>query len=88
MSTIDHLIRQANRIALFFEAYPDKEQSMANIADHIRKFWAPSLRASMLDFLASHPDGSRNGLTLHSLAGEAIKKHAATLAPADKTPAP
>ncbi len=49
----DRLVRMANSIGDFFEAMPDREQAIADIADHIRKFWEPDMRREILDYLVS-----------------------------------
>jgi len=38
------LIKMANQIASFFEAYPDKKEAIDGVANHIQKFWAPKMR--------------------------------------------
>ena len=38
------LIKIANQIASFFEAYPDKKEAIDGVANHIQKFWAPKMR--------------------------------------------
>lgn len=81
MSQLDHLVRQANRIAAFFEAMPGRDEALRNTADHLRKFWAPSLRLAMLEFIEAHPDGSHQGLALTPLARDAIIEYAETLRP-------
>ncbi|HLU16074.1 MAG TPA: formate dehydrogenase subunit delta, partial [Burkholderiaceae bacterium] len=57
MKNINVLIQKANRIGQFFEAMPDRQEGIDGIADHIRKFWEPRMRAAMLQFLDEHPDG-------------------------------
>lgn len=44
----DNLVRMANRIGDFFEAQPDREEALAGIASHIRKFWEPRMRQQLL----------------------------------------
>lgn len=44
----DKLVDMANQIAQFFEALPDAHEAEAGVADHLRRFWAPSMRASLL----------------------------------------
>ena len=56
----DPLIHMANRIGEFFESFPDRDQAVAGVAEHIQKFWAPSMRADLLDRIAQ---GSAAGLT-------------------------
>jgi formate dehydrogenase subunit delta len=43
-----HLIKMANEIAAFFASYPDPEQAAAETAAHLKKFWAPALRAALI----------------------------------------
>lgn len=81
MSQLEHLVRQANRIAAFFEAIPGRDEALRNTADHLRKFWAPSLRQAMLEFIERHPDGNNQGLALSPLARDAIVEYADTLRP-------
>jgi formate dehydrogenase subunit delta len=47
----------ANSIGDFFEAMPDRDQAIADIADHIRKFWVPDMRREILDYLESGGQG-------------------------------
>ncbi|EWM48099.1 NADH-dependent formate dehydrogenase delta subunit FdsD family protein [Bordetella holmesii 35009] len=61
----NNLIRMANRIGDFFEAYPDPDEALEGIANHIEKFWEPRMRWQLLDFLVAHPDGLAPGVSLH-----------------------
>lgn len=58
------LIHDANEIAKYFAAYP-REEAIAGIADHIKKFWDPRMRAELNAMLAG------NETTLHELVKEA-----------------
>ena len=46
MSTLENLIRMANQIARNFEAQ-GQEAAVTATAEHIRKFWAPRMRAAV-----------------------------------------
>ena len=48
---VNHLVKMANQIGQFFESMPDREQAKADIATHIRKFWEPRMRKTMLSAL-------------------------------------
>ncbi|MBU3693475.1 MAG: formate dehydrogenase [Rhodocyclaceae bacterium] len=48
---IHHLSKMANQIGSFFEAYPDREFAVNEIAGHLRKFWEPRMRETMLRHL-------------------------------------
>lgn len=74
----DNLVRMANRIGDFFAAQPDREEALAGIAEHLKKFWAPRMRA---DFLSAVDAGAP---ALHPLVREAVEGHRAQLAPAPK----
>ena len=44
----DNLIRMANRIGEFFAAMPDRNEALDGIAQHLRKFWEPRMRAAIV----------------------------------------
>lgn len=50
-----HLVKMANEIAAFFASYPDAEQAAADTAAHLRRFWAPALRAQLIAHIGEHP---------------------------------
>ncbi|CDM23012.1 formate dehydrogenase subunit delta [Castellaniella defragrans] len=87
MTNIEHLIRLANRIGLFFEAMPDRAAGIDSIADHIRRFWDPRMRRALLDYLGTHPDGQWGDTALSPLCREAIALHRERLHPG-RAPAP
>ena len=43
----DKLMRMANQIAAFF-AHEGGERGAESVAEHLRKFWHPSMRAELL----------------------------------------
>lgn len=69
-----NLIHMANRIGQFFEAMPDRAEALDGIADHIRKFWAPVMRAELGRGLQAGEAGE-----LHPLVAEALRRHPQTL---------
>lgn len=77
-----HLLQMTNRIGLFFEAQPDRDQSLADAAAHIRRFWAPGVRQELSRWLHEH-DG--RGLT--PFMAEALGRHPDTLEGAPDRPA-
>ena len=74
---LDNLIVMANRIGQFFEAQPDREAALAGIADHVKKFWEPRMRAQILAAL-----GTEAGAELSEIVGAALTRHRAMLQPA------
>jgi formate dehydrogenase subunit delta len=69
-----HLVEMANQIGEFFAAMPDHDEALEGIATHIRKFWAPRMRAALAAQMASGADIGllpivRLALVRHALAG-------------------
>jgi formate dehydrogenase subunit delta len=51
------LVRMANQIADFFQAYPHDE-AVRETANHIEKFWDPRMRRQLREYM----DGGGTGL--------------------------
>jgi len=69
-----NLIKMANQIGIFFESMPDRQQAVADIASHIRRFWEPRMRRALLESL------EQNGTEEHSdIVREALSNHRRTL---------
>ena len=69
----DPLVKMANQIAAFFDAMPDRAESLEGVALHIRKFWVPRMRQRFL----AHVDAG--GAGLHPLVLQAVQAHRAVL---------
>ena len=63
------MIRMANQIAAYFEAYP-RTEALDGIAHHIRNFWSPNMRKQ----LAEHIEGGAEGLSPLVTAAMSPKK--------------
>jgi formate dehydrogenase subunit delta len=63
----EHMVHMANQIAKFFASYP-RDEAVAGIAEHLKKFWEKRMRAQLLAYVASGGGG------LHELALEAIQR--------------
>ncbi len=72
---IQNLVRMANQIGTFFESMPDREQAKADIAGHIKRFWEPRMRKTMLQKMDEGEAGE-----LSPMVREAIEAHRALLA--------
>jgi formate dehydrogenase subunit delta len=72
---IQNLVRMANQIGTFFESMPDREQAKADIAGHIKRFWEPRMRKTMLQKMDEGEAGE-----LSPVVREAIEAHRALLA--------
>ncbi len=61
------MVHSANQIALFFQSYP-REEAIAAVADHLKKFWERRMREQIVGYVA------KGGSGLHELALEAVKR--------------
>ena len=78
-----NLIHMANRIGDFYESMPNPDEAMADIANHIHKFWAPRMRLALLSELDHE---STDGL--HALVKAALLRQRAVLMPKPLLPTP
>lgn len=55
----DNLVKMANQIGRFFDAWPDREAARKEVANHLKKFWDPRMRKALIAHLeASGAEGS------------------------------
>ncbi|URW83124.1 MULTISPECIES: formate dehydrogenase subunit delta [Pseudomonadota] len=80
---IRNLVRMANRIGDFFEAMPDRQEALEEIANHIQKFWEPRMRQEFLSFLEQHPDGDGGEYQLNPLVLSAVVAQRERLTPVE-----
>ncbi len=52
------MIRMANQIAAYFEAY-SRTEALDGIANHIKNFWNPRMRKQLVEYI----DGGAEGLS-------------------------
>jgi formate dehydrogenase subunit delta len=52
------IVRMANQIAAFFEAYP-RTEALSGISTHITNFWNPRMRKQLAEYI----DGGAEGLS-------------------------
>jgi len=74
---LDNLIVMANRIGQFFAAQPDRDEALAGIAEHVRKFWEPRMRSQLLAALDNDASAA-----LSDIVRAALTTHRASLQPA------
>ncbi|KWE99746.1 formate dehydrogenase [Burkholderia ubonensis] len=75
-----HLIDMANQIGEFFASMPDRDEALAGIADHIRRFWEPRMRRALL---AAFDDPAGDAVQRAApIVREAIAAYRDTLTPA------
>ena len=61
------MVHNANQIALFFASYP-REEAIAGVTDHLKKFWERRVRDQIVKYVA------QGGTGLHELVLEAVKR--------------
>ncbi len=44
------MIRMANQIAAYFDAYP-RAEALTGIAHHIKSFWSPRMRQQLTEYI-------------------------------------
>jgi formate dehydrogenase subunit delta len=75
--TLANLVKMANQIGSFFETMQDHDKALADVAKHLKNFWAPTMRRALLDHVEQE-----GGSDLRPIVLEAVKRHWDTLAPA------
>ncbi|GAB3908672.1 hypothetical protein GCM10029964_108810 [Kibdelosporangium lantanae] len=55
--TVSPQVRMANDIAMQFQHWTDKDAAATAIANHIKRFWTPRMRADLLERVATEPQG-------------------------------
>ncbi len=73
---IDNLVQMANQIGAFFQVYPDREEGLREIANHLQKFWEPRMRRALL----AHIDVT-GGEGLSEIVRAAVSAHRVMLEP-------
>ena len=68
----EQLIKMANQVGDFFESYPDQVQAQQDIAQHLNRFWALSMRQQ----IAAHVKEA-DGIGLHAKVISAISTYLA-----------
>lgn len=61
-----YLVKMANQIAGFFSAYPDEEQAISEVANHMCRFWDPRMRTALMDHVDA---GTASGLSALAKSG-------------------
>ena len=65
---IHNLVSMANQIGQFFSAYPDRDEALEGIANHIRKFWEPRMRLQLFEGIDAGKVAELSALVAQSLA--------------------
>ena len=71
--TFADIVRMANQISDFFNAYPHDE-AVRETANHLRNFWDPRMRAQLSDHLSAGGKGlSETAIEAARLLGDEAK---------------
>ncbi|MCF2133112.1 MULTISPECIES: formate dehydrogenase subunit delta [Burkholderiaceae] len=74
------LVDMVNRIGEFFESMPDRHAALEGIADHLKRFWEPRMRRTLLDALDRGVDPALDDLM--PITREALIRYRGRLMPA------
>lgn len=77
----ERLVHMANQISLYFESQPVREEAVAGILDHLKRFWDPRMRRAIVGELEA------GGSELRELAHAAVTRLAAEQTAQAKKPA-
>jgi formate dehydrogenase subunit delta len=72
----ERLVTMANQIGDFFGPDPDPAEARKHIADHLKKFWALSMRKEIIAHLE---DTQALGAGLDPIVNETLKEYRTTL---------
>ncbi|MGQ0620702.1 MAG: formate dehydrogenase subunit delta [Panacagrimonas sp.] len=53
---VEHLVQMANDIGDFFGGEPKRDDQVAGVLNHIKRFWDPRMRRQILDYVRSGGD--------------------------------
>lgn len=62
-----NLIKMANQIGAFFEAMPNREQAVKDVAAHIQRSWEPRMRTALLQHVGQNGDAELSAIVREAL---------------------
>ena len=71
---VNKLVQMANQIGSFYAGMPDRERALLDIANHIRRFWAPRMRKALLQHVDEQGDTD-----LIEIVRETVRTHRADI---------
>lgn len=71
----EHLAKMANQIGSFFSTMPDRDQAIADLATHLKRFWEPRMRKAFLEHIEK-----TQGEGVDAIVLEAVNRHLQQLA--------
>jgi formate dehydrogenase subunit delta len=61
------LIKMANQIGDFFEAMPNREQAVKDVAAHIQRSWEPRMRTALQQHIGQNGDAELSVIVREAL---------------------
>jgi NADH-dependant formate dehydrogenase delta subunit FdsD len=88
---IDLLIKMANEIGTFFAGTTDADAAARDVANHLKRYWEPRMRAQMLKYYeeragAGLSDMAKSAVALLYAASRAAPSAAPPATPSPATP--
>ena len=71
---VNKLVQMANQIGSFYAGMPDRERALLDIANHIKRFWAPRMRKELLQHVDEQGDTD-----LIEIVRETVRTHRADI---------
>ena len=62
-----NLITMANQISDFFEAMPNREQAVKDVAAHIQRYWEPRMRDALHQYVLETGDAELSDIVREAL---------------------
>jgi formate dehydrogenase subunit delta len=62
------LIKMANQIGIFFDAMPNREQAVKDVATHIQKNWDPRMRAALRQHMSDNGDAELSTIVREAMS--------------------
>jgi len=66
-ANVANLVKMANQIGDFFGTMKNREQSLEDIASHLRRFWEPRMRRALLEHLDRDAGAGLSDIVLDSV---------------------
>ena len=71
---IDNLVTMANQIGTFFDSYPDRQEATTEIANHLKRYWAPRMRKQLFEHIDHEQGAGLSPLVLVAIAAHRGEK--------------
>jgi formate dehydrogenase subunit delta len=85
---IDLLIKMANEIGTFFAGTTDADSAARDVANHLKRYWEPRMRAQMLKYYEERAGAGLSDIAKVAVGQLYAASNAPAAAPASAPPAP